>query len=105
MTKQLQNKTIFETKPVGLGFGNTEMKCLDNFASFKIRFNGKLVSFLQFFPKGKARYQTLLLSFSAVLLPCMPHLGMLCSEQGLSLMLLLLASGEHHLAEGVAVGS
>lgn len=56
MINQFQNnKTIFETKPVGLGFENTEIQRFDSFASFKICFNGKLlVSFLQFFPKGKA---------------------------------------------------
>lgn len=106
MINQFQNnKTIFETKPVGLGFENTEIQRFDSFASFKICFNGKLlVSFLQFFPKGKAHLSNTTARFILVLLLCMPHLRMFCSKQRLSLMLLLLASGECHLAEGVAVG-
>jgi len=72
--KTKQNKTIFETKPVGLGFENTEMKHFDSFAYFKICFNGKLVSFLQFFsPKEKSIYQTPLPSFIPELLPCAPQ--------------------------------
>lgn len=106
MINQFQNnKTLFETKPVGLGFENTEIKCFDSFASFKICFNGKLlVSFLQFFPKGKAHLSNPTAQLYPGLLLCMPHLRMFCSKQGLSLMLMLLASGECHLAEGVAVG-
>lgn len=65
---------------------------------------GNLSLFCNFFPKEKPIYQTLLPSFILMLLPCMPHLRMFCSKQGLSLLLLLLASGERHLAEGVAVG-
>lgn len=92
-------------KPVELGFENTETeRFLTVLHLLKLVSMGSLSLFCNFFPKEKPIYQTPLPSFIPGLLPRMPRLRTLWSEQGLSLMMLLV-SGERHLAEGVAAGS